>query len=101
VLGVAYKAGTSDMRESPALKILELLRDRGADVSYHDAFVPALSDHGLRSVDLDKALDGTDLATIVTAHPGVDHAAIAERAPITVDFRGVTRAARGAAVHQL
>ena len=101
VLGVAYKAGTSDMRESPALKILELLRDRGAEVSYHDAFVPALNDHGLRSVDLDKAVEGTDLAVIVTAHPGVDHDAIAERAPITVDFRGVTRAARGAAVHQL
>jgi UDP-N-acetyl-D-glucosamine dehydrogenase len=79
------------MRESPALKILELLRDRGAEVSYHDAFVPALNDHGLRSVDLDKAVEGTDLAAIVTAHPGVDHGAVAERAPITVDFRGVTR----------
>src|SRR4051812_3773132 len=101
VLGVAYKAGTSDMRESPALKIVEVLRDRGADVSYHDPFVPVLSDHGLGSVDLDKAVEGTDLAAIITAHPGVDHAAIAERAPITVDFRGVTRAARGAAVHQL
>ena len=100
-LGVAYKAGTSDMRESPALKIIELLRERGAEVSYHDPFVPELSDHGLRSVDLDKAVEGTDLAVIVTAHPGVDHGAIARRAPITVDFRGVTRAARGAAVHQL
>jgi UDP-N-acetyl-D-glucosamine dehydrogenase len=89
------------MRESPALKILELLRDRGADVSYHDPFVPVLSDHGLRSADLDKAVEGTDLAAIVTAHPGVDHGAIAERTPITVDFRGVTRATRGAAVHQL
>jgi UDP-N-acetyl-D-glucosamine dehydrogenase len=99
LLGVAYKAGTSDMRESPALKILELLRDRGAEVSYHDPFVPELSEHGLRSVDLDKAVDGTDLAAIVTAHPGVDHGAIASHARITVDFRGVTRATRGATVH--
>src|SRR5215204_2031098 len=52
VLGVAYKAGTSDMRESPALKILRLLRDRGAVISYHDAFVPNLADQGLSSIEL-------------------------------------------------
>ena len=70
IVGVAYKAGTSDMRESPALKILRLVRDRGADVSYHDPFVPDLPDYALSTVDLDAALEDTDLAVIVTAHPG-------------------------------
>ena len=101
IVGVAYKAGTSDMRESPALKILQLVRDRGADVGYHDPFVPSLSEHNLRSADLDKVLETTDLAVIVTAHPDVDHDAIVNRAPLTVDLRGVTRASRGATVHQL
>jgi UDP-N-acetyl-D-glucosamine dehydrogenase len=91
VLGVAYKAGTSDMRESPALKIIDLLVERGADVSYHDPFVPDIGRHDLRSVKLEDGLDGADLAVIVTAHPGVDHEAIARQAPATVDLRGVTR----------
>ena len=101
IVGVAYKAGTSDMRESPALKILRLVRDRGAAVSYHDPFVPSLPDFGLSTVDLDRDLDDADLAVIVTAHPGVDHGAIARRAPLTLDLRGVTRDAESATVQQL
>src|SRR5829696_941086 len=101
ILGVAYKAGTSDMRESPALKILQLVRDRGAEVAYHDPFVASLTEHSLESANLDNSLESTDLAVIVTAHPGVDHDAIVSRAPLTVDLRGVTRASRGATVHQL
>jgi UDP-N-acetyl-D-glucosamine dehydrogenase len=89
VVGVAYKGGTSDTRESPALKIIELLAERGADVAYHDAFVPELG--ALRSVPLDDGLDGADLAVIVTVHPGVDHEALARKAPLTVDLRGATR----------
>src|SRR5215208_777287 len=82
IVGVAYKGGVGDMRESPALKILELLRSRGADLAYHDPHVAELPDHGLRSVDLDATVGDTDLTVIVTAHPSVDHAAIAERAPL-------------------
>jgi len=91
IVGVAYKAGTSDMRESPALKIIDLLIDRGADVSYHDPFVPDIGRHGLGNVALEKGFESADLAVIVTAHPGVDHEAVARRAPATVDLRGVTR----------
>ena len=58
VLGVAYKAGVSDMRESPALKILRLLAERGGDVSYHDPYVPELPSHGLKSVELDAGRGG-------------------------------------------
>jgi len=91
IVGVSYKAGVGDMRESPALKILKLLRGRGADVAYHDPHVPELVDLGLRSAELPAGADGVDLAIIVTAHPTVDHRAIAESAQLTLDLRGVTR----------
>jgi UDP-N-acetyl-D-glucosamine dehydrogenase len=91
LLGVSYKAGVGDMRESPALKIAELLRELGGDVSYHDPHVPELSQFGLRSVELDDALTGADVVAIVTAHPSLDYAAIADAAPTLIDFRGVTR----------
>jgi UDP-N-acetyl-D-glucosamine dehydrogenase len=90
VFGVSYKAGVGDIRESPALKIIRLLRERGADLSYHDPHVPELVDFGLHSSDL-SVVDGADLALIVTAHPSVDHADIAARAQLTLDLRGVTR----------
>ena len=91
VFGVSYKPGVGDVRESPALKIMSLLGAIGADLVYHDPHVPSLPDGGLRSVGFDEALDGADLALIITAHPGVDHDAIAARAPLCVDLRGVTR----------
>jgi UDP-N-acetyl-D-glucosamine dehydrogenase len=92
IVGVSYKAGVGDVRESPALKILELLRDRGADVAYHDPHVPELADLGLHSAALPEAADGVDLAVIVTAHPSVDHRAVVERAQLALDLRGATRA---------
>ena len=98
LLGVSYKAGVGDLRESPALKILELLRARGGDVAYHDPHVPELSQFGLRSVE---PVSPCDLAVIVTAHPGVDHGAVVDRAPQVLDLRGVTRALRSPDVHQL
>ena len=100
VLGVSYKAGVGDIRESPALKIIRLLNDRGADVSYHDPHVPDLPELGLRSAPLPAAADGVDLALIVTAHPSIDHRDITERAQLTLDLRGVTRSL-GAAALQL
>jgi UDP-N-acetyl-D-glucosamine dehydrogenase len=91
LLGVSYKAGVGDTRESPALKIMQLLRQRGADVRYHDPHVPELAEHDLRNQPLDDALDGIDLAVIVTAHPGVDHGRVVDRAPQVLDLRGTTR----------
>src|SRR4051794_12233187 len=101
VLGVSYKAGVGDIRESPALKILRLLRERGADLSYHDPHVPELEGLGLRSSeDLQAAVDSADLVVIVTAHPSVDHREVAERARLTLDLRGITRS-MGAGALQL
>jgi UDP-N-acetyl-D-glucosamine dehydrogenase len=91
LLGVSYKAGVGDTRESPALKIARRLRELGGEVSYHDPHVPALSDLGLSSVDLDEALGAADIAAIVTAHPQLDYEEVVSAAPLVVDFRGVTR----------
>jgi len=93
VVGVSYKAGVGDVRESPALKIIALLRDLGAEVLYHDPHVPGLGEFGLRSTPLEEAVVGADLALIVTAHPGVDHELVTRRARVVVDLRGVTRSA--------
>jgi UDP-N-acetyl-D-glucosamine dehydrogenase len=91
VVGVAYKPGVSDLRESPALKIMRLLRERGAELAYHDDHVPELAGFGLASEPLSDALAGADAAVIVTAHPELDVAAVVEGAPLVVDLRGVTR----------
>jgi UDP-N-acetyl-D-glucosamine dehydrogenase len=91
LLGVSYKAGVGDTRESPALKIARRLRDLGGDVAYHDPHVPELPELGLASVDLSEALAGCDAAAIVTAHPELDYADVVAAAPLVVDFRGVTR----------
>ena len=91
LVGVSYKAGVGDMRESPALKIAELLRELGGDVSYHDPHVPELPKFDLHSVELDTAATAADVAAIVTAHPSLDYEALAAAVPVLVDFRGVTR----------
>ena len=91
ILGVSYKAGVGDLRESPGLKILRLLRERGSTVVFHDDFVGELTDLGLASEPLDEALDGADCAVIVTAHPGLDVERVVRDAPLVVDFRGATR----------
>jgi len=91
LLGVAYKGGVGDLREAPALKIIRLLRDLGADIAYHDPHVPELSEFGLKSVDLAAELPAADIACIITAHPEVDHERVVREAQLVLDFRGVTR----------
>jgi len=90
VLGVAYKADISDMRESPAVKLIQLLRGAGADVDYHDPHVPEFSEHGLElaSVPYDPA--AYDAVVITTAHSSIDYATLVDEARIVVDFRNAT-----------
>jgi UDP-N-acetyl-D-glucosamine dehydrogenase len=88
LLGVSYKADVRDTRESPALKLIELLRNGGADVYYHDPHVPELPEHGLSSVALEPA--EYDCVTIVTAHSSIDYERVVEEAPLVVDFRNAT-----------
>src|SRR4051794_39962906 len=91
VLGVSYKAGVGDLRESPALKIMRLLSERGGQLAYHDDYVPDLPDFGMASEPLEQALAGSDCAVIVTAHPELDLQAVVNGSPLVVDFRGATR----------
>jgi UDP-N-acetyl-D-glucosamine dehydrogenase len=88
ILGVSYKADIEDTRESPALKLIELLHEAEADVSYHDPFVPELPEHGLSSTPLDPAT--ADCVVIVTAHSGIDYRALVMQAPLVVDLRNAT-----------
>jgi UDP-N-acetyl-D-glucosamine dehydrogenase len=88
VLGVAYKPGISDMRESPALKLIELLRTAGAHVSYHDEHVPVLRDFDLTSVPLEP--EKFDCIAIVTDHKGIDYEALVNGETVIVDFRNAT-----------
>jgi UDP-N-acetyl-D-glucosamine dehydrogenase len=91
LIGVSYKGGVGDIRESPALKMIALLQALGAELAYHDSYVPEIEMFGLASVPLQQALGDADLAIIVTAHPDVDHDAIARGSVPVLDLRGVTR----------
>jgi UDP-N-acetyl-D-glucosamine dehydrogenase len=95
VLGVAYKRDINDVRESPALGIVDQLLHKGAAVSYHDPFIAEMSLDGkgtLTNVELtDAALEGCDCAVIVTDHSGVDYSRVLRLAPLIVDTRNVTR----------
>jgi UDP-N-acetyl-D-glucosamine dehydrogenase len=90
LVGVAYKADVGDLRESPALKLIGLLREEGANVSYHDPHVPELPEHGLSSQDLNGSVAKADCVAIVTAHSGIDYERLAEQAQLVVDFRNAT-----------
>jgi len=91
ILGVAYKKNVSDIRESPALKIIDGLRELGGEVVYHDPHVPELRDRGLSSCDLWPEVAEADLAVIVTAHDSIDHDRIVSEVPVVLDLRGITR----------
>ncbi len=92
LVGVAYKPNVGDLRGSPALKLLQLLRGDGADVSYTDPHVPALPEQGLASVDLEQAL-AADCVVVVTNHDGIDYGRLAGEARLLVDLRNATGSA--------
>jgi UDP-N-acetyl-D-glucosamine dehydrogenase len=97
VMGLAYKKNVPDIRESPSLRLMELLVERGADVAYHDPFIPEVPRTreyadlmGRRSVSLDEAtVGGFDIVLVSTDHDNVDYAAIAAWAPLIIDTRNV------------
>ena len=92
-LGVAYKRGVGDIRESPALEILGKLREAGADVSYADPRVPSVVIDGalLKATELTaEGLTSSDCVLILTDHPEFDYRQIVELAPLVVDTRSAT-----------
>ncbi len=100
VVGAAYKKNVDDIRESPALRILSLLRERGARVDYYDPYIPeiqATREHaelsGMRSIDwTPENLAAYDAALICTDHDSVDYEALVRSCPLVVDTRNATRA---------
>jgi UDP-N-acetyl-D-glucosamine dehydrogenase len=97
VLGVAYKKDIDDVRESPALSIIDRLRSKGCEVRYHDPFVPALrfddahtqgGGDPLNSIDLnDEEIKSADCVVIVTNHSNIDYRRVLDLAPLVVDTR--------------
>ena len=104
LVGVAYKKDVNDMRESPALDILELLSRRGAQVSYADPWVPDLRHGGavMRSQELSAAIQQQpDCAVICTDHTAFDYDALVKSGTLIVDTRNALRGAKAATIFRL
>ena len=94
LLGMAYKRDIDDLRESPALKVARLLAERGAELSYHDPYIPKIDVPGLQfeSIPLTPAnLATQDLVIITTGHTNVDYQQVVENAPLIFDTRNATK----------
>ena len=95
VLGVAYKKDVDDLRESPALTIIELLRRRGAEVAYNDPYFPRVGRGRHYDLNLDSAplsdVGGYDCVMIVTDHSAYDYAGLVRDAQLVIDTRNATR----------
>jgi UDP-N-acetyl-D-glucosamine dehydrogenase len=92
-IGVTYKSGVDDLRESPPLSVIHKLAEKGVIVSYHDPFVPELELRGqmLTSQPLTEAVVAEqDCVAILTAHQGIDYRSLVRRARLVFDARGVT-----------
>jgi len=96
LVGVAYKSNVDDIRESPALRVIEKLRARKAKVDYHDSYVSEFDDHitgPMKSVEISpKSLGKYDLVIICAAHDDVDWEALVEHSKLVVDTRNATKA---------
>jgi UDP-N-acetyl-D-glucosamine dehydrogenase len=103
LMGIAYKKDVSDMRESPALDVLELLHRRGAALSYTDPYVPRLQhdDISLCSVAEDQAAKGVDCAVVCTNHAAFDYPAMVKRFPLIVDTRNALKGIKADHIHRL
>ena len=90
VLGVAYKPNISDMRESPAIKLIALLQNAGAQVAYHDPHVPEFRENGVALSSSPLEPGAYDCVVVVTDHAGIDYDAVVEQAQLVVDLRNAT-----------
>jgi UDP-N-acetyl-D-glucosamine dehydrogenase len=90
VLGVAYKPDIADTRESPAVKLISLLQNAGADVAYHDPHVPSFSENGVTMNSSPLDAGAYDCVVIVTNHSGIDYEQLVEDANLVVDLRNAT-----------
>ncbi len=94
VLGVAYKPNINDMRESPALDIIHLLREKGAAVTYYDPYVPELDFENIQmssEKDLIASIENADLVAIITNHAKIDYQMVVDKALLVFDARNATK----------
>jgi UDP-N-acetyl-D-glucosamine dehydrogenase len=104
IVGVAYKKDINDVRESPALDIISLLARQGAQISYHDPFVPSLPIEGIeqKSKDLtEKTLEDQDCVVIVTNHSGLDYQRVVKASRLIMDTRNALKGYKGAHIVRL
>jgi UDP-N-acetyl-D-glucosamine dehydrogenase len=99
VLGVAYKPDIGDLRESPALKLISLLQNAGAEVSYHDPHVPHIDDQGVELSAVPYEPSSYDCVVVVTDHSSLDYEKLVDEASLVVDLRNATGAKGSAAEH--
>jgi UDP-N-acetyl-D-glucosamine dehydrogenase len=92
VLGVAYKPDIDDVRESPAVKLISLLRNAGADVAYHDPHVPSFEENGHRLSSVPLEAGSYDCVVIVTDHSSIDYDRLVDESALVVDLRNATGA---------
>jgi len=90
VLGVAYKPDISDTRESPAVKLISLLHNAGADVDYHDPYVPSFTENGVEMSSVPLDAGAYDCVVVVTNHSGIDYERLVDDANLVVDLRNAT-----------
>jgi UDP-N-acetyl-D-glucosamine dehydrogenase len=103
VLGVAYKRDIDDVRESPALDIIHLLKQRGAKVSYSDPWIPKINDHGIimQAIPEMKAVQSADCVVLVTDHKKFDYRAITKASKLIVDTRNAFKGIRSPKIVRL
>jgi len=92
VIGVAYKPGISDTRESPAIKLIGLLEKAGADVAYHDPHVPSFSENGMTMSSSPLEPGAYDCVVVVTNHGEIDYDQLIDESVLVVDLRNATGA---------
>jgi UDP-N-acetyl-D-glucosamine dehydrogenase len=99
ILGLAYKKNIDDLRESPAIRLIELFKEKGAIVSYHDSFCPKMKEMRhqpkymleMESVDLQKGVDESDVVVIATDHDYIDYQKVVRDAKLVIDTRNATK----------
>jgi UDP-N-acetyl-D-glucosamine dehydrogenase len=99
ILGLAYKKNIDDLRESPSIRLIELFRDKGATVQYHDPYCPKMKEMRhqpkymleMESVPLEQAVAEADVVVIATDHDSIDYEKLVRDAKLVIDTRNATR----------
>jgi UDP-N-acetyl-D-mannosaminuronate dehydrogenase len=98
LLGVSYKRDLGDWRESPSLEVIKLLQEDGAEVIYHDPYVPNFDEHGISMENTpltDEVLESCTMAIITTDHQAVDYDYVVSKVPHVLDTRNATKRLKG------